>query len=132
MGGERDQDALREELETVQACLVTATEEIAELERRDGRSIAILQAAIHSRENAERERNTLRGENTVLLDALVNMRDERDAARAERDKVLDASVEGSWMARALDAECERDTVFLRLAVLEATVARVFKALTEEG
>jgi hypothetical protein len=33
---------------------------------------------------------------------------ERDEALAQRDNLLDASKEGAWMARALDAERERD------------------------
>lgn len=42
---------------------------------------------------------------------------ERDEARAQRDNILDAHAEGSWMARALDAEGERDKV--RSALAEA-------------
>jgi hypothetical protein len=33
---------------------------------------------------------------------------QRDEIRAQRDNLLDASKEGAWMARALDAERERD------------------------
>jgi hypothetical protein len=44
---------------------------------------------------------------------------ERDRAQAQLENVLDASKKGAWMARALDAECERDELKTRLAHAEA-------------
>ena len=47
-------------------------------------------------------------ERRELESALAKAVHERDEARAQRDNLLDASKEGAWMARALDAERERD------------------------
>lgn len=47
-------------------------------------------------------------ENIHLQQQIMTLERERDEALAQRDNLLDASKEGAWMARALDAERERD------------------------
>jgi hypothetical protein len=49
-----------------------------------------------------RERGALDGADAQALERA------RDEARQQLERLLDSSAEGSWMARALDAERERD------------------------
>jgi len=49
-----------------------------------------------------RERGALDGADAQALEHA------RDEARQQLERLLDSSAEGSWMARALDAERERD------------------------
>ena len=44
--------------------------------------------------------------------------------QAQRDIILDASAEGSWMARALDAERERDRLRERVRLAEGHIAHM--------
>lgn len=44
----------------------------------------------------------------VLVEWVAVLLRQRDEVTAQRDNLLDASKEGAWMARALDAERERD------------------------
>jgi len=56
-----------------------------------------------------RERGALDGADAQALEhALAITERARDEARQQLERLLDSSAEGSWMARALDAERERD------------------------
>jgi len=56
-----------------------------------------------------RERGALDGADAQALEGALTMTErERDEARARLERLLDSSADGSWMARALDAERERD------------------------
>lgn len=56
-----------------------------------------------------------------LESLLVEAIRERDEVTAQRDNLLDASTEGAWIARALDAERERDEARSALAACAAAV-----------
>ena len=56
-----------------------------------------------------RERGALDGADAQALEGALSMTErERDEARQQLERLLDSSAEGSWMARALDAERELD------------------------
>jgi len=56
-----------------------------------------------------RERGALDGADAQALEGALTIAErERDEARQRLERLLDSSAEGSWMARALDAERERD------------------------
>lgn len=47
---------------------------------------------------------------------------QRDEVTAQRDNAVDASKEGAWMARALDAERERDALKERIARMMESIS----------
>jgi DNA repair exonuclease SbcCD ATPase subunit len=88
-------------------------------ERRELESA--LSKAVSERDEALAQVARREREHEALLEtaqkALEQVEAERDEARAQRDNLLDASKEGAWMARALDAERERDDLRAQLAFL---------------
>jgi len=66
-------------------------------------------SATKSARQHARERGALDGADAQALEhALTITERERDEARQQVERLIDSSAEGSWMARALDAERERD------------------------
>jgi hypothetical protein len=69
----------------------------------------------------------------VLVEWVSVLLRQRDEVTAQRDNAVDASKEGAWMARALDAERERDVAqaaTVNAALIHADLVRERDALKE--
>ena len=94
-------DALREGIEEM--LLEQATDKPRDKARADWESAnGFANSFARSTFDAERERDVLRAR-------LAEVERERESLQLQLEKVLDGK-EGAWMARALDAECERDAL----------------------
>lgn len=82
-------------------------------------------------DQAKKHEDNHRTHAEILTDYNEKLEQERDEARAQRDNLLDASKEGAWMARALDAERHRDVLKDQLKYAESYMERQLLAVKQE-